>query len=199
VLEEAQPRRNSTVLLSPDGAFSAVYNKTHIPPGESYDVGGGVYTVFTTAFGQMAGLICHDGNYTNVARMLTGNGAQLISAAYLEFPGFGEQLWQNTTFRAVENQTAVVTAGATSVSAIADPYGRLVALDVDKAGSEVVLVGDVSLGSGAGTLYTSLGDVLGWAMFAGLVAFAIYQVLEGRQAKAQTLPAGMDTGTKQPS
>lgn len=183
VIKEGEPSRNQAVLLSPQGTFSEVYNKTHIPPGESYDIPGGTFPVFDTVFGQTAALICHDGNYTDVARKLTQNNAQLIAAGYLEFPGFGEQLWQNTTFRAVENQTALVVTGATSVAAIIDPYGRLVELDVNKDGSEVVLIGDVSLGSGEGTLYTSLGDILGWIAMAGLVAFLVYIAMENRQAK----------------
>jgi len=183
VLKEGEAGRNQSVLLNPDGTFSDVYNKTHIPPGEAYDVEGGVYPVFETPIGNMAAMICHDGNYTDVARNLTANGAQLISAGFKEFPGFGEQLWQNLTFRAVENQTAVVVTGATSVASIVDPYGRIVALDVDKEGSEVVLVGDVSLGSGEGTPYTSLGDILGWATLAGLIVFMVYQSVNERQAK----------------
>jgi apolipoprotein N-acyltransferase len=160
-----------------------VYNKTHIPPGEAYDVEGGAFPVFDTPLGRMAAMICHDGNYTDIARKLTQNGAQLISAGFKEFPGFGEQLWQNLTFRAVENQTAVVVTGATSVASIVDPYGRLIALDVNKDGSQSVLVGDVSLGTGEGTIYTSLGDVLGWLTLAGLVVFSVYQAINDRQAK----------------
>lgn len=185
VLNEGEPRRNQTVLLSPQGMFSEVYSKTHIPPGEFYDVKGGTFPVFETTFGRIAALICADGNYTDIARKLAANGAQLIAAPYKEFPGFGEQLWQNTTFRAVENQTALVVTGATSVAAIINPYGRLVALDVNKDGSEVILTGDVSLGSGNGTLYTSLGDILGWAALAGLAAFLVYMSVEGRQAKKE--------------
>ena len=183
VLKEGEPGRNQAVLLSPDGTFSATYNKTHIPPGEAYDMEGGIFPVFDTPLGNMAAMICHDGNYTDVARKLTQNGAQMISAGFKEFPGFGEQLWQNLTFRAVENHTAVVVTGATSVASIVDPYGRIVALDVNKDGSDVVLVGDVTLGSGKGTLYTFLGDVLGWATLAGLVGFMVYQSVEGRKAK----------------
>ena len=185
VLTEGQPRRNQVVLLSPQGVFSEMYNKTHIPPGEAYDAEGGTFPVFPTAYGNMAGAICHDNNYTDIARNLTKNGAQLIAAPFLEFPGFGEQLWQNTTFRAVENRTAVVVTGATSVAAIVDPYGRQIALDVNKVGSEIVLVGDVSLGSGMGTLYTSLGDILGWVSLAGLVGFLVFMSVEGRQAKKE--------------
>jgi apolipoprotein N-acyltransferase len=185
VLKDGEPRRNQAVWLSPEGTFSEVYNKAHIPPGEFYDIEGGPFQAFETSFGRMASLICADGNYTDIARNLTQNGAQLIAAPYKEFPGFGEQLWQNVTFRAVENQAAMVVTGATSVAAIIDPYGRQVALDVNKAGSEVVLVGDVSLGSGEGTLYTSLGDILGWATMAGLVVFIIYQSVEGRRTKKE--------------
>jgi apolipoprotein N-acyltransferase len=183
VIEEGKPRRNQAVLLSPDGTFSAVYNKTHIPPGEAYDLTGGWDPVFETSSGHMASLICADGNYTDVSRNLTKNGAQLIAAPYKEFPGFGEQLWQNATFRAIENRTAMVVTGATSVAAIIDPLGRLVALDVDKDGSQAVLVADVRLGSGQGTPYTSVGDILGWAALVGLLGLMVYQVLEGRTAK----------------
>ena len=184
-IKDGEPRRNQAVLLSPDGTFSEVYNKTHIPPGEFYDVKGGTFPIFDTPFGHMASLICADGNYTDIARKLTQNGAQLIAAPYKEFPGFGEQLWQNVTFRALENQAAMIVTGATSVAAIIDPYGRQVALDVNKDGSEVVLIADVSLGSGEGTLYTSLGDILGWVMLAGLVAFIVYRSVEGRQIKKE--------------
>lgn len=186
VLNDEEPRRNQVVLLSPNGTFSEVYNKTHIPPGERYDIPGGSFPVFDTIYGRMGALICADGNYTDVARKLTKNGAQLIAAPYFEFPGFGEQLWQNTTFRAIENQTAVVVTGATSVAAVIDPYGHQIALDVNKDGSEAVLVADVSLGTGEGTLYTSLGDILGWVSLAGLVVFIIYPSIQNRQSKPKS-------------
>jgi apolipoprotein N-acyltransferase len=185
VLEEGKPRRNQAVLLSPDGTFSEVYNKTHIPPGEFYDEKGGTFPIFETSFGKMGTLICADGNYTDIARKLTRSGAQLIAAPYKEFGGFGEQLWQMTTFRAAENQTALVVTGATSVAAIIDPYGRQVALNVDKYGSEAVLVREVSLGSGEGTLYTSLGDILGWSTLIGLGLFIVYRFVEFRSTKTK--------------
>lgn len=183
VLTEGEPSRNQAVWLSPDGAFSEVYNKAHIPPGEQYDATGAPFPIFNTPIGKLASMICHDGNYTDIARGMARNGAQLIAIGYLEFPGFGEQLWQNATFRAVENHTAVIVTGATSVAAIIDPNGRLIALDVDIDGSESVLIGDVSIGSGKGTLYSSLGDILGWAALAGLAAFLVFMTAEGRPTK----------------
>ncbi len=170
-------------MLSPDGSFSEIYNKTHIPPGERYDIPGGTFPVIETKYGKLASWICADGNYTDITREITKKQAQLIAAPYREFPGFGEQLWQNVTFRAVENQVSMVVTGAASVAAIIDPFGRQVALDVNKSGSAVVLVADVPLGTGMGTLYTSLGDILGWAAFAGLICFTIYEMVEEQRFK----------------
>jgi len=181
-VKEGAPFRNETVLLSPAGEFSAVYAKNHNTPGEPLSPGAGVYPVFETPFGKMAALICHDANYTDVARRLAANGAQLIAAGFREFRGGGEQLWTNVTFRAVENHSAMVVTGAAYVSAIIDQNGRQVALDASYDASPLVMVADVPMGSGP-TLYTSTGDVLGWVALAGFVLSIVFQTIVQRRAK----------------
>jgi apolipoprotein N-acyltransferase len=182
---EGQPWRNESVMLSPEGDFSQVYGKNHTwLIGEPNTPSAGVFPVYDTPLGKLAGLICHDANYTDVARKLTANGAQIIAAPYREFGGFGEQAWTNALFRAVENRTAVVISGVATVSGIINPDGSLVALDTNIDGSRVTLVGDVTLGSGP-TPYTSLGDILGWAALIGFVFFMFYpSVVERRMKKA---------------
>jgi apolipoprotein N-acyltransferase len=181
IVEEGQPFRNETVLLSPSGDFSAVYAKNHNPPGEPLSPSAGVYPVFETPFGRMAALICHDANYTDVTRRLAGNGAQLVAAGFREFRGYGEQLWTNATFRAVENHVAMVVTGAAYASAIIDPYGRQIALDSGYEGGQLTMVGDVPLGTGP-TPYTSSGDVLGWVSLAGFAFFIVFQSVLQRRA-----------------
>ncbi len=191
---EGQPWRNESVMLSPAGEFSQVYGKNHTwGTGEPPTPSAGRFLVYDTPIGKLAGLICHDANYTDIARKLTANGAQIIAAPYREFGGFGEQAWTNALFRAVENRTAVVVSGVATVSGIINPDGSLVALDTDISGSRMTMVGDVSLGSGRAP-YTSIGDVLGWASLAGYIAFMVFQsIVEGRAKKAakaaQTSPA----------
>jgi len=182
---EGQPWRNESVMLSPDGEFSQVYGKNHTwLIGEPDTPSAGVFPVYDTPLGILAGMICHDANYTDIARKLTGNGAQIIAAPYREFGGFGEQAWTNALFRAVENRTAVVISGVATVSGIFNPDGSIVSLDTDIDGSRLTLVGDVTLGSGNAP-YTSLGDLLGWASLAGYVFFMFYpSVVEKRAKKA---------------
>jgi apolipoprotein N-acyltransferase len=179
---EGEPWRNEAVLLSPSGEFSEVYAKNHAPPGEPLSPTAGAYPVYDTSLGHLAAMICHDGNYTDVARKLTSNGAQLTSASLNEFGGFGEQYWTNMAFRAVENRTSMVVTARQTGSAVIDPYGRQVALTLNPD-EQVVLVGDVSLGSGDGTLFTTLGDWLGWASLAGWVFFVVFQTVTQRRAK----------------
>ena len=176
------PFRNETVLLSPSGEFSAVYAKNHNTPGEPLSPGAGVYPVYDTPWGTMATLICHDANYTDVTRKLSANGGQLIAAGFREFGGYGEQLWTNATFRAVENRTAIVVTSAAHVSAIIDQNGRQIALEVTDEASPLVMVGDVQLGSGP-TFYTSTGDVLGWVSLAGFVFFIFYPSVASRRTQ----------------
>ena len=182
IAREGEPFRNKSVLISPQGEFIGVYAKNHPAPGEPLSPGAGVYPTWETPLGQLAALICHDANYTDVTRKLKGNGAQLISAGFREFGGYGEQLWTNTVFRAVENHAAMVVIGVADVSAIINPDGSLTALRVTPDGERVTLVGDVTLGSGK-TPYTSLGDYLGWLALAGLVFFMVLDSYTKRQEK----------------
>ena len=180
---EGQPWRNEAVMLSPEGGFSQVYGKNHTwGTGEPPVASAGVFPVFDTTLGKLATLICHDANYTDIARKLAANGAQIIAAPYREFGGFGEQAWTNALFRAVENRAAVVISGVATVSGIINPDGSLVALDTDINGSRVTLVGDATLGSGHAP-YTSLGDILGWVSLAGYIGFMVFQSVVERAAR----------------
>ncbi len=175
--------RNEAVLLTPEGEFLEVYGKNHAF-GEPPSAVRGLFPVYDTPVGRLATWICHDGNYTDVARRLADNGAQLNAAALREFGGFGEQYWTNVLFRAVENRMAVVVTGVARVADVVNPDGSLVALDLDADGSRVTLVGDVTLGPGNAP-YTFLGDVLGWTSLAGFIGFSIFQaVTEARAKKA---------------
>lgn len=188
---EGQDWRNEAVMLSPSGQFSPVYGKNKVwGIGEPLSPSAGVFPVFDTPLGKLATLICHDANYTDIARRLAANGAQVIAAPYREFGGFGEQAWTNALFRAAENRTAVVISGVASVSGIINPDGSLAALDTDIDGSRVTLVADVRLGTGNGTPYTRIGDLLGWLALAGYVFFMVFQAVVERRAKKQARQPG---------
>jgi len=172
-----QTYRNEMVLLSPSGQFSAAYAKNHpVPPYEPLPLGAGVYPVFDTPWGKMAAMICQDANFTDVARRLAANGAQLIAIGLNEYKGDAEHKVTYTTFRAVENHAAVVATGSALFSAVIDPNGRQVKVNMDTTGSPLVMVADVRMGSGP-TLYSSAGDVLGWVSLAGFAFYFTFMIV----------------------
>ena len=181
VVSNEEEFRNEAVVLTPSGEFLEVYGKNHVF-GERPTPTAGVYPVYETPLGRLATLICHDVNYTDVSRILTRNGTQLIAAPIREFGGVGEQLWTNAVFRAVENRIAIVFTGVAHNTALIDPYGRLLALKLNPEGERLTLVMDVPLGTGDAPL-VRMGDWLGWVCLAGYIFFVIFESVIGIQAK----------------
>jgi len=185
-LDDPRGWRNEMVVLSPEGKFLAVYGKNHnTSPGEPSIVTSGVYPVYDTPFGRLATLICNDVNYTDTSRRLALNGAQLIAVPTFEIPGITLEGVAQSVLRAVENRVVMVKADGAYAAAIIDPYGRILALrDGSPDGAAFALVADVRLGTG-NTIYTGVGDWLGWLSLAGFVFFMIYKEVVKRREKMQ--------------
>ena len=87
-------------------------------------------------------------------------------------------------FRSVENRIATIKADAAFSSAIIDPFGRVLALKSGAPDGEAfALVADVPVME-SGTLYTRLGDWMGWISLAGFIFFMIFpDIVKKRQEK----------------
>jgi len=171
--QDANKWRNEAVMLTPSGEFLAVYGKNHATsPTEPPIITSGSFPVYDTALGPLATLICNDINYTDVSRILTRNGARLITMPALEatsVPGWEQR--SQTILRAVENRVAFVKADTAGLGMIVDPYGRIVA---QKNSTEpYALVADVSLGTGDTPYSKYLGDWVGWIALMGLIFFNV--------------------------
>ena len=111
---------NTSVLMGRDGTLVGKYRKVCLPR-EEIDGGmtpGSEYPVFDTDFGRIAMMICWDVSYPEVARRLTGRGAEII---LMPIAGGTEVLIRA---RAIENQIHLVTSGYDVPSAIYDRAGE---------------------------------------------------------------------------
>lgn len=182
-LDDPRGWRNEMVMLTPDGRFLAVYGKNHpTSPGEPPIITAGVYPVYETSLGPLATIICNDVHWTVNTRRLARNGAQLIAVPTLEVPGIALEQVAQSVLRAVENRVAVVKTDAAYAAAIIDPYGRILALrNASPDGAAFALVADVPLGA-ANTLYSRVGDWMGWLSLAGFIFFMVLQEIEKRRA-----------------
>ncbi len=181
--------RNETTVLSPDGRFLGVYGKDHPVTfaGESSPTRG-TYPVYETSWGRIGTIICYDLDFTDTARRLTRNGAQLILVPSHDWPQIATKHYTHLVFRAVENRVSLVKAdNSGNDSVIIDPYGRIIASAVTPGGDRKgrVVIADAPLGTGD-SLAVRLGDWMGWIALAGMVFFLIYDPVTKARAKRNT-------------
>jgi deaminated glutathione amidase len=132
---------NTAALIGPAGDVLATYRKTHLFCGEDRADGGWVTpgsqaTVVSTPLGSIGLMICFDGDYPELARVMAVRGAEVICrpSALLR----SADIWELTNrARAYDNHVFVVGANATGVdpagviyfgnSMIVSPIGEVVA------------------------------------------------------------------------
>ena len=173
VILEGQGFRNEATILNPEGQFLGVFGKDHpVVFGGETSLTRGTYPVYHTPLGTLGTIICYDLDYTDTARKLAAQGAQLIAVPSNDWYSIGDKHFAHVIFRAVENRVAMVKADGGFDSVIVDPYGRIRALKSGTYNREATLVADVQIGNGRGTLTTRLGDWVGWLALAGLLFFS---------------------------
>lgn len=77
---------NSAILIGPDGNIIGIYDKTHPAPWERRDHGGWATVgshanVYKTALGSLGMIICYDGDFPELSRLLAVKGAEVIIRA----------------------------------------------------------------------------------------------------------------------
>ncbi|MFW5714060.1 MAG: apolipoprotein N-acyltransferase [Brevefilum sp.] len=166
--------RNEATVIDPGGAFLGVFGKDHpVVFGGERSPTRGTYPMYDTAIGRLGTIICYDLDYTDTARKLAAQGAQLIGVPSNDWGGIADKHYTHVVFRAIENRVAMVKADGGYDSAIIDPFGRINALASFPEGGGATLVADVLIGDGRGTLNTRLGDWVGWLGIAGMAFFTI--------------------------
>jgi apolipoprotein N-acyltransferase len=182
---EADDWHNENVILSPEGEFSTLYGKLHAF-GEPPTVTAGTFPVLKSELGTLGSIICMDGVFTDAARHVAGNGAQILGIpAYNSTLGISEHNWTHFLMRSVENKVPVVNTGRGYVSMITDARGKRLAFAQTPEGGEEVLVADVQLGTGSSPYHT-VGDWMGWIALAGFVFFMVFQGVVEKKAKKES-------------
>jgi apolipoprotein N-acyltransferase len=176
-----QGLRNEVTVLTPEGEFLGFYGKDHpVAWGGETSLTRGTYLAYDTSLGCLGTIICYDLDFTDTARKVARNGAQIIAVPSFDWPEIAAKHYSHVVFRAVENRVAIVKADVAFDSAIVDPYGRILARAVTPEGEQAVLVADVPLGS-ADAPVIRLGDWVGWLCVVGMIILAALDVVTARR------------------
>lgn len=111
---------NTAVMLDRNGNLAGKYRKVYLPR-EEVEKGltpGNSYPVFATDFGKVGLMICYDVFFSDPARALATQGAEMI---LMPIWGGDESL---AKARAIENQVFLISAGYNHPTYIMDPAGE---------------------------------------------------------------------------
>lgn len=117
---------NSAILIGPDGEIVGIYDKTHPAPWERREGGGWVEIgnradVFETELGTIGMIICYDGDFPELSRLLAVKGAEIIVRASALQRSF--DIWYLTNAaRAYDNHVYVVASNLVGPDALGN-YG----------------------------------------------------------------------------
>jgi apolipoprotein N-acyltransferase len=180
---------NSAALIDPHGDIVSRYDKMHLVPFGEYvplkrllffaqklvqQVGdftpGSAFTVSSLGSRKLSTVICYESIFPELVREFVSRGAELI-VVITDDGWFGKssapfQHLRMGAVRAVENRRWVVRSANTGISAIIDPYGRIVAQT--RIGERAVLDGVVQYRSER-TFYTEHGDVFAYLNVAAVI------------------------------
>lgn len=195
---EGAPSRfyNAAFYMAADGTLASHYDKVRLLPFAEYFplrtiellrrrfervqhfTAAETPTPLQTRFGEVATVICFEAIFPEVVRAQTASGARLLvnlsNDGWFGPTGGSDQHLAMVVLRAVENRLWVVRATTTGVSAIVDPFGRIVAraplFTATTLDARVVPL-DVE------TPYERVGDVVAW----GCVVVTLGALLVGRR------------------
>jgi apolipoprotein N-acyltransferase len=174
---------NSALSVAPDGTLGPSYDKVHLVPFGEYVplerllffvnrvvrgaiagfAGGTRFDPLPTPAGKAATFICYEAIFPElVRRIAAGEGAFLVNItndAWFGRTAAPRQHLAMAAVRAVENRRHLVRAANTGISALVDPYGRIISRT--RLGETAVLVGSIGARRGT-TPYARAGDLFAW-------------------------------------
>jgi len=112
---------NSSILINDEGEIAGIYRKTHPFPNER--LGGGGWTtpgkeavVVETKLGKIGMIICYDGDFPELSRVLAIRGAEIITRPSALLRSF--EIWDMTNkARAYDNHVYVVAVNSVGADA----------------------------------------------------------------------------------
>ena len=169
-VDNGKERRNEAWWFAPDGRLTTNYLKHFMAPPEREFVSGSEYPVNSIDGVNYGVAICKDMHFASLGR---GFGARDAAVMLVPAWDFHDDAWMTanmTNLRGVENGYAIVRSSRDGLLSVSDAYGRMLAVAESSAYPGTSLFAQVKVGPRVSTIYTRIGDALGWLCVAGALA-----------------------------
>jgi apolipoprotein N-acyltransferase len=125
-----------------------------------------------TPFGILSAVICWDTDYPAVVRQAGQQNVDILLSPASVWPAVARIHAEMAPFRAIENGLTLVRQSDNGFSLVSDPYGRVVMRENHVGQADVRMFAAAPV-MPTGTLYTTLGDIVGQLSVAGILVTII--------------------------
>jgi apolipoprotein N-acyltransferase len=178
---DSSGKHNEAWWFAPDGKRVTRYRKHFMAPPEREFVPGNEYPVNDVA-GVRAGIgICKDMHFSRFGREFGARNVRVMLVPAWDFDRDADMAANMTKMRGIESGFMVVRSARDGLLSVTDPYGRVLAVDRSTKLPGTTLFATVTVGPALTTIYTRIGDSLGWTCV--LAALALYSTALWRRSQ----------------
>jgi apolipoprotein N-acyltransferase len=190
-VDNGHERRNEAWWFAPDGRLVTNYRKHFMAPPEREFAPGNEFPVNEIDGVRYGVAICKDMHFASLGRGFGARDAGVMMVPAWDFDADAWLAADMTRLRGVENGYAVVRSSRNGLLSISDAYGRYLAVDRSTKIPGTTLFETVNVGPRVATIYTRIGDALGWLCVAaalGLIVLAFRGLTPFSSAKMGSDP-----------
>jgi apolipoprotein N-acyltransferase len=179
-VDDGKQRRNEAWWYAPDGTLQTNYLKHFMAPPEREFVAGSEFPVNEINGVRYGVAICKDMHFASLGRGFGARDAGVMLVPAWDFDADAWMAANMTKLRGVENGFAIVRSSRNGLLSISDAYGRLLAVDKSEKIPGTTLFATVKVGPRVPTLYTRIGDLLGWICVTAALLLVVASRLKPR-------------------
>jgi len=181
-VDNGQQRRNEAWWFAPDGQLRTNYLKHFMAPPEREFVPGADFPLNAIDGVNYGVAICKDMHFASLGRGFGKRDAAVMLVPAWDFHYDAWMAANMTKLRGVENGFTVVRASRDGLLSVSDAYGRMLAVSDSTSFPGTSLFATAHVGPRLRTIYTRIGDTLGWLCVAGALVMVGMAQLKSRRA-----------------
>jgi apolipoprotein N-acyltransferase len=181
-VDNGKERRNEAWWFAPDGHLATNYLKHFMAPPEREFVSGSEYPVNIIDGVNYGVAICKDMHFASLGRGFAARDAAVMLVPAWDFHDDAWMAAHMTKLRGVENGYTVVRSSRDGLMSVSDPYGRMLAEAESSAYPGTSLFARVNVAPRVSTIYSRIGDALGWLCTAAALAMIAAAFVRKRRA-----------------
>lgn len=182
-VDTGQQRRNEAWWFSPDGTLVTNYLKHFMAPPEREFEPGNDFPVNVIEGVNYGVAICKDMHFASLGRGFAQRDAAVMLVPAWDFHRDAWMAANMTKMRGVENGFSVVRSSREGLLTVSDAYGRMLAVGESRPLPGASLFASAPVGPRIPTIYSRIGDLLGWACVAGMLLWVPWSLLRRTSAR----------------